>query len=136
MFGLYHAREIERVRVAATGLLQPRRHRHGSLRTTLAFRRRHDGPERPRRGIEPLCSGARISAPHDLMCAPVLRGPLRCSGRRGAGSAEAQARLAGKHRQPARIASGLARRIFVVPWLPEPPVGVQALASLTAPTSA
>jgi arsenite-transporting ATPase len=41
-----------------------------------------------------------------------------------------QARLAGEHRQTARIASGLARRIFVVPWLPEPPVGVQALASL------
>ena len=47
-----------------------------------------------------------------------------------------QARLAGEHRQTARIASGLARRIFVVPWLPEPPVGVQALASLTAPTNA
>ncbi len=64
----------------------------GSLRTTVAFRRRHDGPERPRRGIEPLCSGARISAPHDLMCAPVLRDPLRCSVRRGAGSAEAHRR--------------------------------------------
>jgi hypothetical protein len=47
-----------------------------------------------------------------------------------------QARLAGEHRQTARIASGLARRIFVVPWLPEPPVGVQALASLTAPSNA
>ncbi|WP_374640638.1 arsenical pump-driving ATPase [Hydrogenophaga sp.] len=41
-----------------------------------------------------------------------------------------QARLAGEHRQAARIASGLARRTFVLPWLPEPPVGVEALARL------
>lgn len=44
-----------------------------------------------------------------------------------------QARLAGEHRQTARIARGLARRTFVLPWLPEPPVGVQALAALAAP---
>ncbi|NDP62134.1 MAG: arsenical pump-driving ATPase [Polaromonas sp.] len=43
-----------------------------------------------------------------------------------------QARLAGEHRQTARIASGLARRTFVLPWLPEPPVGVAALGALAA----
>jgi arsenite-transporting ATPase len=43
-----------------------------------------------------------------------------------------QARLAGEHRQTARIASGLARRTFVLPWLPESPVGVVALGALTA----
>jgi len=41
-----------------------------------------------------------------------------------------QARLAGEVRQTERIANGLAKRTFVLPWLPEPPVGVQALASL------
>ena len=41
-----------------------------------------------------------------------------------------QARLAGEVRQTERIASGLAKRTFVLPWLPEPPVGVQALARL------
>jgi arsenite-transporting ATPase len=44
-----------------------------------------------------------------------------------------QARLAGELRQTERIANGLARRTFVLPWLPEPPVGVQALGALTAP---
>ena len=43
-----------------------------------------------------------------------------------------QARLAGEHRQTARIANGLARRTFVLPWLPEPPVGVEALGALVA----
>ncbi|MBU0588538.1 MAG: arsenical pump-driving ATPase [Gammaproteobacteria bacterium] len=42
-----------------------------------------------------------------------------------------QARLTGERRQTERIASGLARRTFVLPWLPEPPVGVQALGALT-----
>jgi arsenite-transporting ATPase len=48
-----------------------------------------------------------------------------------------QARLAGEHRQTARIANGLARRTFVLPWLPEPPVGVAALGALadSAPLS-
>ncbi|MEZ5662142.1 MAG: arsenical pump-driving ATPase [Burkholderiaceae bacterium] len=41
-----------------------------------------------------------------------------------------QARLAGEHRQAARIAHGLASRTFVLPWLPEPPVGVEALGRL------
>ncbi|MDG5977615.1 arsenite-activated ATPase subunit ArsA [Hydrogenophaga taeniospiralis CCUG 15921] len=41
-----------------------------------------------------------------------------------------QARLAGEIRQTERIAGGLAKRTFVLPWLPEPPVGVDALARL------
>ena len=41
-----------------------------------------------------------------------------------------QARLAGEVRQSERIATGLAKRTFVLPWLPEPPVGVQALTRL------
>ncbi|MDP3699888.1 MAG: arsenical pump-driving ATPase [Hylemonella sp.] len=44
-----------------------------------------------------------------------------------------QARLVGEIRQTERIAQGLARRTFVLPWLPEPPVGVAALGALTAP---
>jgi len=44
-----------------------------------------------------------------------------------------QARLAGEQRQSARIAAGLARRTFVLPWLPEPPVGVAALGALAGP---
>ncbi len=45
-----------------------------------------------------------------------------------------EARLVGERRQTARIADGLARRTFVVPWLPEPPVGVHALGALVAPS--
>jgi arsenite-transporting ATPase len=41
-----------------------------------------------------------------------------------------QARLAGERRQTERIANGLAKRTFVLPWLPEPPVGVVALTKL------
>jgi arsenite/tail-anchored protein-transporting ATPase len=41
-----------------------------------------------------------------------------------------QARLAGERRQTERIANGLAQRTFVLPWLPEPPVGVAALGAL------
>jgi arsenite-transporting ATPase len=40
------------------------------------------------------------------------------------------ARLEGERRQFARIAAGLARRVFVIPWLPKAPVGVEALAAL------
>jgi len=47
-----------------------------------------------------------------------------------------QARLAGEIRQTERIAKGLARRTFVLPWLPEPPVGVQALGALTVSDAA
>ena len=42
------------------------------------------------------------------------------------------ARLAGEERQMARIADGLAERVFTVAWLPEPPVGVEALRRLVA----
>jgi arsenite/tail-anchored protein-transporting ATPase len=41
-----------------------------------------------------------------------------------------KARLAGERQQAERIAKGLARRTFVLPWLPEPPVGVEALGNL------
>lgn len=40
------------------------------------------------------------------------------------------ARLDGERRQFARIAAGLAQRVFVIPWLPTAPVGVEALAAL------
>ncbi len=43
-----------------------------------------------------------------------------------------QTRLAGEVRQTERIANGLAQRTFVLPWLLEAPVGVQALGALTA----
>ncbi|HEY9096999.1 MAG TPA: ArsA-related P-loop ATPase, partial [Hydrogenophaga sp.] len=46
-----------------------------------------------------------------------------------------QARLAGEHRQAERIANGLAKRTYVLPWLPEPPVGVAALGALTQEVS-
>jgi arsenite-transporting ATPase len=39
------------------------------------------------------------------------------------------ARLAGERRQLARIA-GLAKRTYLVPWVPQPPVGVSALQAL------
>ena len=41
-----------------------------------------------------------------------------------------QARLAGEVRQTERIAGGLAKRTFVLPWLPQPPVGLAALGAL------
>ena len=40
------------------------------------------------------------------------------------------ARLDGERRQVARIASGLAQRTFMLPWLPQSPVGVDALGAL------
>ena len=43
-----------------------------------------------------------------------------------------QARLAGERRQMARLADGLAQRTFVVPWLPDAPVGLSALSALLA----
>jgi len=43
-----------------------------------------------------------------------------------------QARLAGEQQQAARIASGLAQRTYVLPWLATPPVGVDALGRLVA----
>lgn len=47
-----------------------------------------------------------------------------------------QARLAGEQQQAARIASGLAQRTYVLPWLATPPVGVDALGRLVAEPSA
>ena len=44
-----------------------------------------------------------------------------------------QARLAGELQQTERIASGLARRTFVLPWLAQAPVGVAALGALVTP---
>ncbi|MDP3237420.1 MAG: arsenical pump-driving ATPase [Myxococcales bacterium] len=40
------------------------------------------------------------------------------------------ARLEGERRQFARITQGLAKRLFVIPWLPKSPVGVDALEAL------
>lgn len=41
-----------------------------------------------------------------------------------------RSRLDGERRQVSRIARGLAKRTFVVPWLPQSPVGVEALGAL------
>lgn len=46
-----------------------------------------------------------------------------------------QARLVGERQQAARIASGLAHRTYVLPWLATPPVGVEALKALVAATA-
>ena len=43
------------------------------------------------------------------------------------------ARVAGERRQLERLSAGLARRLFVVPWLAEPPVGAAALSALVSP---
>ncbi|MDO9237782.1 MAG: arsenical pump-driving ATPase [Aquabacterium sp.] len=43
-----------------------------------------------------------------------------------------QARLDGERRQMARMADGLAQRRYVVPWLPQAPVGLAALSVLLA----
>ncbi len=43
------------------------------------------------------------------------------------------ARLVGEHTQMARIANGLAKQTYVVPWLSQAPVGVDALQALTDP---
>ncbi|MCE9661691.1 MAG: arsenical pump-driving ATPase [Burkholderiales bacterium] len=40
------------------------------------------------------------------------------------------ARLAGERRQMARMAGGLAKRTFLVPWLTRPPIGVEELSNL------
>ncbi|PKO65273.1 MAG: arsenical pump-driving ATPase [Betaproteobacteria bacterium HGW-Betaproteobacteria-16] len=47
-----------------------------------------------------------------------------------------QARLQGEIRQTERIAGGLAKRTFVLPWLPASPVGVEALGALVTPDKA
>jgi arsenite-transporting ATPase len=40
------------------------------------------------------------------------------------------ARLAGEAAQLGRVTGGLAKRVYVVPWVPHPPVGVAALQDL------
>ena len=47
-----------------------------------------------------------------------------------------RARLQGERRQLARIAAEFSGRRYLLPWLPQPPVGVAALASLVAPGTA
>ncbi len=42
------------------------------------------------------------------------------------------ARLAGERRQMERLSTGLARRLFIVPWLTSPPVGVAELSKLVS----
>jgi arsenite-transporting ATPase len=41
------------------------------------------------------------------------------------------ARLAGEQKQMDRIANGLSPHTFVVPWMAERPVGIEALSALT-----
>jgi len=41
-----------------------------------------------------------------------------------------QARLAGERRQVERLSAGLAERLFALPWLTVPPVGLGALSKL------
>ncbi len=43
-----------------------------------------------------------------------------------------ETRLVGERRQCERIAQGLAQRTLVLPWLTEPPVGVEALFGLVS----
>jgi arsenite-transporting ATPase len=42
------------------------------------------------------------------------------------------ARLAGEQEQIARVERGLARRLYLLPWQPDPPVGLAALAKLVS----
>ncbi len=41
-----------------------------------------------------------------------------------------QARLAGEHRQIERMSAGLAQRLYALPWLPVPPIGLGELSKL------
>jgi arsenite-transporting ATPase len=41
-----------------------------------------------------------------------------------------KARLDGENRQMARLAQGLAHRVFTVPWMPQAPIGLAALSKL------
>ncbi len=43
------------------------------------------------------------------------------------------ARLAGERQQVARMSAGLARRVFTLPWLTVPPIGLAELSRLVAP---
>ena len=42
------------------------------------------------------------------------------------------ARLAGERRQMERMSAGLARRLFIVPWLTSPPIGLAELSKLVS----
>lgn len=42
------------------------------------------------------------------------------------------ARLAGEQEQVARVERGLARRLYLLPWQSEPPIGLAALAKLAS----
>lgn len=42
------------------------------------------------------------------------------------------ARLAGERKQMERLAAGLAKRIFTIPWLTVPPIGFAELSKLVA----
>jgi arsenite-transporting ATPase len=67
---------------------------------------------------------------HIEPCAWVLNRSLLAAGTRDPLLA---ARLQGEQQQMARIADGLAPRCFVLPWLTEPPVGIEALTALGNP---
>ena len=45
------------------------------------------------------------------------------------------ARLAGERKQMDRMAAGLAKRTFIVPWLTRPPIGFVELSKLVSPAS-
>jgi arsenite-transporting ATPase len=48
-----------------------------------------------------------------------------------------QARLAGERKQIERMAAGLALRLYALPWLTRPPIGLEALSTLVcAPAAA
>jgi len=47
-----------------------------------------------------------------------------------------QARLAGERKQIERIAAGLARRLYALPWLTRPPIGLEALSKLVGAAAA
>ena len=46
------------------------------------------------------------------------------------------ARLAGERQQMARMSAGLAKRIFVLPWLKRPPIGLLELSALVSASPA
>jgi arsenite-transporting ATPase len=42
------------------------------------------------------------------------------------------ARLSGERRQMARLTAGLAKRLYVLPWLARPPIGLAELSKLVS----
>ncbi|MFM9914748.1 MAG: arsenical pump-driving ATPase [Rhizobacter sp.] len=46
------------------------------------------------------------------------------------------ARLTGERKQMARLSAGLAKRLYVLPWLARPPIGVAELSKLVSPPDA